>query len=102
MGTAGMTIAKRAGRILVWPTWDIAAAEDTEVSKVIGRMTVWPTSGLARENMDSEGGGDSYVAKAVHFDADTYLSIPSLTAADSPYFSFAMWVRNTASAEVAW
>jgi peptidoglycan hydrolase-like protein with peptidoglycan-binding domain len=35
-----------------------------------------------------------YVAKAVHFDGNTWLSINSLTSTDNPYFSFSVWVHD--------
>ena len=41
------TIAKRIRRIDVWPTFRIAHAADTAVSRYVGRLTVWPTSALA-------------------------------------------------------
>jgi hypothetical protein len=41
------------------------------------------------------GGGSTspYVAKAVHFDGNTYLDIASLTATDNSLFSFVVWLR---------
>lgn len=53
-----MTItAKRAGRIDVWPSYEIAEQADIEASKFLRRMTIWPTSRQARENAEFDGGG---------------------------------------------
>lgn len=41
------------------------------------------------------GGGGAYTAEAVHIDDATFLKIDSLTAADSPYLTFALFFRCT-------
>lgn len=45
-------VAKRSGRIDVWPNTRIARCADTGVSKLFGRMTIWPTTRDARNNME--------------------------------------------------
>lgn len=42
----------------------------------------------------SGGGGDTYVAKAVHFDGSTYLKNSSLVSPDATSLSVSYWFRN--------
>lgn len=96
-----MVVAKRFRRILVWPNFDVARAADeaaSEESKLCNRLTVWPTDEEAAENAEfdeggSGGGGDDYVADAVHFASNVGLTIASLTASDSPFLTVSCWCK---------
>ncbi len=43
------------------------------------------------------GGGGGYVAKAVHFDGATSLTVNSFNAANSPYLSWSVWFKILAA-----
>lgn len=49
----------------------------------------------AKDPLSSAGGG--YAASAVHFDGATWLTNASLTAVDSQYLSYSMWLRVSAN-----
>ena len=92
-----MVDGKLLHRIVVWPTYEDAAAAKEEAAsddcKLTNKLTVWDTYEQAAAHTSVGGGG--YIASAVHFDGLTFLHIDALAGVvNGPKGIFSYWAKN--------